>query len=358
MKKIHHWLSLALVLAAGVSHGQTTVTANQGAPGKQGPWPVTIAGGASIIIDIGDGGIVAQQGRGQDGGAWNVSGTVGVSGPVGVNILDGGVVVLNSPTVNQGFGIDGGSAWNVGGTVAVSNFPASWFPDGGTIGIVSVSNFPAVQAVSQSGPWTVSIDNFPASQTVNGTVSVDNFPATWFPDGGSIGSVSIDGPVTSNQGLSSDGGTSWAVEITNVDPLPVYLPDAAVVIQGSSPWLVAGADAGVVEVGGTVIAPPATSDATPAVVTREKWKSSSSVTTTSVSCGTTATSAPGSVATNRTSLTLYNNSVTTIYIGGAGVTTADGLPLLPGASWTDNVMDTPYYCVVATGTADLRALEN
>lgn len=81
-------------------------------------------------------------------------------------------------------------------------------------------------------------------------------------------------------------------------------------------------------------------------------------TTTSVTCSTTATAAPASVLTNRATLTLVNNSAVTIYIGGSGVTTSNGIPLLPGASFMDDVVGTAYYCRVASGTADLRVLEN
>lgn len=84
----------------------------------------------------------------------------------------------------------------------------------------------------------------------------------------------------------------------------------------------------------------------------------SSPTNTAVTCATTATLAPTTTRTSRVTVTLYNNSSVTIYIGGSGVTTSNGLPLLPGASFTDNVEDTPYYCRVASGTADLRVMEN
>lgn len=77
-----------------------------------------------------------------------------------------------------------------------------------------------------------------------------------------------------------------------------------------------------------------------------------------VSCGTTATAAPASLLTNRTTLTLVNNSSAVVYIGGSGVTTATGVPLQPGAVFSDDVGASPYYCIVASGTADVRALEN
>lgn len=87
-------------------------------------------------------------------------------------------------------------------------------------------------------------------------------------------------------------------------------------------------------------------------------KLSATPTTTAVTCATTATAAPASLLSNRTTVTFVNNSAVTIYIGGSAVTTANGIPLLPGASFTDDVSAAPYYCRVASGTADLRVLEN
>lgn len=80
--------------------------------------------------------------------------------------------------------------------------------------------------------------------------------------------------------------------------------------------------------------------------------------TTAVSCASTATAAPASILTNRKTLTMMNNSTVTIYLGGSAVTTSTGIPLLPGASFMDDVSNSTYYCIVASGTADLRVLEN
>lgn len=87
-------------------------------------------------------------------------------------------------------------------------------------------------------------------------------------------------------------------------------------------------------------------------------KLSATPTTTAVTCATTATAAPASMLSSRTTVTFVNNSAVTIYIGGSAVTTSSGIPLLPGASFTDDVAASPYYCRVASGTADLRVLEN
>lgn len=91
---------------------------------------------------------------------------------------------------------------------------------------------------------------------------------------------------------------------------------------------------------------------------REAWKSVLNPVTTAVTCATTATAAPASALAGRISLCLTNNSSVTIYIGGSAVTTSNGFALLPGAAFCDNVLNSTYFCIVASGTADLRALEN
>lgn len=88
------------------------------------------------------------------------------------------------------------------------------------------------------------------------------------------------------------------------------------------------------------------------------WKRSSVALASAVTCATTATAAPTAVLSRRVTLTLMNNSSVTIYLGHSAVTTSTGMPLAPGASFSDNVQSTPYYCIVASGTAELRVLEN
>lgn len=92
--------------------------------------------------------------------------------------------------------------------------------------------------------------------------------------------------------------------------------------------------------------------------TREIWKTQVGITNTAVSCGTTATLAPTTVRTNRTTLCLFNVGSATIYIGGSAVTTANGFPILQNTSWCDNVLVSAYYCIVAAATQELRVMEN
>jgi hypothetical protein len=94
------------------------------------------------------------------------------------------------------------------------------------------------------------------------------------------------------------------------------------------------------------------------LVVRPVLKTATTPTTTDVSCGATATLMPTAVLTNRTSLCAYNNGSNTVFIGGSGVTTSNGLPLPTGAYWCDDTQTVVYYCIVAAGTESVRVLEN
>lgn len=232
-------LVLVLLVLATSALGQSTVTSNQGKPGTQGAWPVSITAAA-------DGGSLGpvSQGPGQDGGVWGVSalaeGTVGSATPTRANAV--GVTDGTNLRVPMAYDVDtsGSTSWGAGSVVIGPNF-----------------------------------------------------------GGANIANVEGTAPTTSG----ATGLYVWAIpkDVTN----PV---------------------------------------------------------STAVSCsGTSATAAPSSVLSNRTTLTMFNNSNDTIYIGGSAVTTANGLPLLPSASFSDNVANATYYCISSTtdgGTSNLRVLEN
>jgi hypothetical protein len=81
--------------------------------------------------------------------------------------------------------------------------------------------------------------------------------------------------------------------------------------------------------------------------------------TTGVSVGTDATALPSTPLDNRRTLIIYNNSSATVYLGGADVTTSNGLPI-PAGSYSpaiDAGVKMIIYGVVASGTADVRVLE-
>jgi hypothetical protein len=55
---------------------------------------------------------------------------------------------------------------------------------------------------------------------------------------------------------------------------------------------------------------------------------------------------------------IYNNGSQTVYLGkDATVTTANGLPLVSGASLEDDRTADAWWAIVASGTGDLRIVE-
>jgi hypothetical protein len=81
--------------------------------------------------------------------------------------------------------------------------------------------------------------------------------------------------------------------------------------------------------------------------------------TTAVTVSASATPLPATSLENRRSVSVYNNSSQTLYVGGANVTTSNGVPV-PASSYS-NIFDAGehmiLYGVVASSTADIRVLE-
>lgn len=76
-----------------------------------------------------------------------------------------------------------------------------------------------------------------------------------------------------------------------------------------------------------------------------------------ISIGTSATSIVSS-NTDRATIRLNNNDTVTIYLGGdASVTTSNGYPVEPGATYIENNYTGAIYGIVTSGTADLRYSE-
>lgn len=65
----------------------------------------------------------------------------------------------------------------------------------------------------------------------------------------------------------------------------------------------------------------------------------------------------GAAGIGRVSVTIYNNGSATVFVGGSGVTTNTGLPLLPGGSITI-ATTAAVYGIVASGTVSCAYLEN
>lgn len=82
------------------------------------------------------------------------------------------------------------------------------------------------------------------------------------------------------------------------------------------------------------------------------------VTTRAVSVANTATRLDA-VAEIGEEILVFNNGSATIYLGGSDVTTANGVPVLPG-SWSPGLplpRGESLYGIVATGTQEARVLE-
>lgn len=245
-----------------------------------------------------------------DGGATTVTNTPG--NPLYVIVLDGGGSSSGGGTVTQGAGQDGG-AWNV-------SFP------------------PVVQGVGQDGgAWVVTqatndqLRSRGASEADAGTTT-GRWAATVIGSNDSSNLVRV--PRVFD--MDNDTGTEWVFGVSLRAPI----------FGGSQSYSSAIVD-----------------DGTIALDTYNIRKlNHASPTSTSVNCSaSSATAAPASIRTDRVTLTLMNNSAFVIYIGSSGVTTSNGLPLQPGASFSDDVESTPYYCRSGAsdgGTANLRVLEN
>lgn len=72
-----------------------------------------------------------------------------------------------------------------------------------------------------------------------------------------------------------------------------------------------------------------------------------------------ATAIPASAKSGRMSLILLNNCASTVYLGGASVTSSNGLPLIAGASISFDISDAAIvYGIMASGDCDVRSFEN
>lgn len=72
------------------------------------------------------------------------------------------------------------------------------------------------------------------------------------------------------------------------------------------------------------------------------------------------TSAASVLAANpaRIAALFYNNGAVTIYLGStSGVTSSNGMPLLPGADLADNSSSDAWWAITGSGTGDLRIIE-
>lgn len=77
-----------------------------------------------------------------------------------------------------------------------------------------------------------------------------------------------------------------------------------------------------------------------------------------VAVGTSPVALPGTALGNRERMTVFNAGSAVVYLGGAGVTASDGLPVLPGAAWVlETGPDAAWFAIAQTGTQAVRVLE-
>lgn len=407
------------VTCTNCSGGSSDGGAVSQGPGQDGgAWNITNAPSAPLFVVILDGGT----GGGGSGGAvtqgtvpWLVAGADGgsvtVDGTVAVSAISGTTAVNTSQV--GGNAVTTGSGSSTAGTqrviLATDQTTVPINDNGGSITVDGTVSISGTVAATQSGTWTVRnqdgagnalasstttpagteqalvVRNIPSgTQAVSGTVTANAGTGTFStnvaqyngstvgaanavhvqPGTGASFTVAQSTAANLRTQTASEGSTGAAVPATagaqgfsdgtNLRVPLVYDTDT----NTGTEWT-AGATLRVPVFGGSQPVSYATNGGgSIALAVYPLSKYTTTVTTTAVSCGTTATLAPTTVASNRYTATFYNASTVTIYLGGSGVTTANGLPLLPGASFTDNIENAVYYCRVTSGTGELRVLEN
>lgn len=84
----------------------------------------------------------------------------------------------------------------------------------------------------------------------------------------------------------------------------------------------------------------------------------SAVSATSLTINGTAAAIPSSALAGRMTLIIFNNGTESLYLGGSGVTTNNGLPIDAGSSFTIDVNDSIDIYGISNGTnLDVRAFE-
>jgi hypothetical protein len=376
---------------------------------------VNVVGGGPLVPGSPDGGLIGTViAIGPDGGAVPVQGSISatnpsvgtlgssaptsgtqVSGPDSAGLLRAPWVLTTTPDAGDPAllvrVVGGTSGGGGGGSVTQGTVP--WLVAGADAGAVPVQG--TVNA-AQSGTWTVrnqdGVGNNLASSTSAPAGAEQALIVRNIPSGTQTvtGAVTASGTVTANQGTPGTTANRWPIQVTDGTNL------ATVTVAGA---LRTDSSATTQPVSGTVTANAGTNlntsalalettlgarladstftgrintlgqktmaASTPVVVASDQSristgiaKAASAPATSSVSCATSATVLTPSPLASRTSLCVTNNGANTVFIGAAGVTTVNGFPLLPGASFCDDVGTQAYSCIVAAGTENVRVLEN
>lgn len=254
--------ALVLVLMAGFAVAQTVMKADQGKPGTQGPWPVTIAGGG---LSFPDGGLDVRQAS----FPWLVAGADG--GAVLVESAPGFVSALNSTTApilptTTWTGVWEETTQQASISILVSadqigTLAVDFSSDGVNIDRTAQLSDPTLNPsglhtlVPISKYFRVKLTNGSAVSNMNPRLqTIYNRQARFILPVTRIAQTLTDyTDVINSRGIivgksSAGGGTFVDVKVNPSGSLAVAAS------QDTSPWLVAGADGGAVQVSGTVVA--------------------------------------------------------------------------------------------------------
>lgn len=196
-------------------------------------------------------------------------------------------------------------------------------------GPISVNILDAGPPINVQGPLTdTQLRATPVP--VSGTVTVGTFP-----DNEPLNVAQMNGvAVTMGNGASGTGVQRVTIASDSTGTVAATQSGTWTVQQGTAPWQVTS------------------------------QKRAAAALAQSVSCATSATALPGSPLASRVSVCVTNVGASTVYVGHATVTTATGTPLAaqsgstPGGSYCDDLGSQPLFCIVASGTVEVRLLEN
>lgn len=239
-------------------------------------------------------------------------------------------------------------------------------------GSISVNNFPATQPVS----GTLTCNAGSGTFAVSGPLTDAQLRATAVPV--SLSSTTISGTVAATQSGTWTNTVTQATG-TNLHVVVDSAPTTAVTgtfwqaTQPVSGTLTCNAGSGTLAVSGPLTDAQLRATAVPVSLTSTTITGTPTVTsrkvaaaalTQAINCATSATALPTTPLTNRTSVCVQNMGASVVYVGHSAVTTANGIALAPasgttpGGSFCDDLGSQPLYCIVASGTVEVRLLEN
>jgi len=408
-------LGFVATITAIEARAQNTIKADQGKPGNQGPWPVTVIGPVVVLNDGGvtgitvvvvfDGGPVSQ-GPGADGGvnwAVDVASIAGAPTTVGNGVttantprvtissdstgqvrLAAGAATIGQLTANQSVNVaqingsttaSGAGVTTAGtqrvvlptdqsaipvtfaGTQIVSGLKAnnSVAPGATNLGVLPALANAATPAWTEGNQVLMSVD-----LSGNNRTNVTQFGGTNISTGtGASGAgiprvtISNDSSLAANQSvnLAQVAGATTAVN----NGIATAATQRVVIASDQTAYTVNartndstgnGIESAITEVVGV----------NRGLLVRPVDKTLTAPVITAVSCGTTSTALPTTA--NRKTICIENQGNGAIYIGPVGVTTATGFPIGKNSFWCDDVGSQAYFCINASGTNNVRVLEN